>query len=136
MKIKIGDKCSVSKYFSQEEVMSYAKLSLDNNPVHFDTNYAVKTMFKRPIVQGLLVASLFGGLLGSKIPGIGTIHLGQDLKFFKPVFVGEKVVATIEVISIRDDKPVITFLCQIIKEDMSVAIEGKAIVIYKGRYFN
>jgi enoyl-CoA hydratase len=135
LKIMVGDTASQTKTFSQEEVTSYAKSSMDNNPVHYDLAYASKTYFKKPIVQGLFVSSLFGGLLGSKLPGRGTIHLGQTLKFVKPVFVGETVTAKIEVTNVRDDKPVITFKCVIFKEDSTVAIEGESVVMYKGEVF-
>lgn len=134
-KFKLGEKSSFTKTFNQEEVIAYAKSSMDENPVHFDKEYARKTYFKKPIVHGLFVASLFGGLLGSRLPGKGTIHLGQDLKFIQPVFVGEKVTASIEIIHIREDKPIITFRCILVKEDTSVAIEGNAVVIYKGELF-
>ena len=135
MNFRIGDKVSLTKSFSQEEVMEYAKSSMDENPLHYDETYSQKTFFKKTIVHGLFAASLFGGLLGSKLPGRGTIHLGQELKFIKPIFVGEMVTATIEIIAIRDDKPVITVNCVMVKEDNSIAIEGKAVVIYKGEIF-
>ena len=135
LSIRIGDKATLRKKFTQEEVIAYAKSSLDENPVHFDMDYASKTVFKKPIVHGLFAASLFGGLLGSKLPGKGTIHLGQELKFIKPIFIGEQVTATIEIIDIRNDKPIVTFNCYILKENNSIAIEGKAIVMYKGEFF-
>ncbi len=136
MEISIGDQVSIKKAFSQDEVMIYAKLSQDANPVHFDIDYASQTPFIKPIVHGLLVASLFGGLLGSELPGKGTIHLGQSLKFMKPVYVNELVEATIKVISIRKDKPIITFETKCMKENGEVAIIGEAVVMYKGPNFN
>jgi len=93
------------------------------------------TPFNKPIVPGLMVASLFGGLLGSKLPGKGTIHLGQTLQFLKPVYMNEEVEATIKIVSIRSDKPVITFQATCIKENGEIAITGEAVVIYKGEYF-
>jgi len=135
MDLKIGDAVSVKKIFSQEEVLAYARSSGDTNPVHFDIEYAAKTTFKDPIVQGLFVASLFGGLLGSKLPGKGTIHLGQTLQFLKPIYVNEEIEATIRIISIRSDKPVITFQATCIKENGDIAITGEAVVIYRGENF-
>ncbi len=134
-KLKIGDSASTSKIFNYAEVKKYAEFSRDSNPVHFDSSYAQKTHFKKPIVQGLLVSSLFGGLLGSKLPGRGTIHLGQKLNFRKPVFVNEKVNITIEIINIRKDKPVITFKTECYKENGECAIDGEAVVMYKGELF-
>jgi acyl dehydratase len=135
MNLKIGDTVSIKKSFSQEEVLAYAKSSHDTNPVHFNVEYAAKTIFKKPIVQGLFVSSLFGGLLGSKLPGKGTIHLGQTLQFLKPVYVNEEVEASIRIISIRSDKPVITFKATCIKENGEIAITGEAVVIYRGENF-
>jgi len=135
MNIKIGDKISYRKTFTQDEVNAYAKASMDENPVHYDIKYARKTFFKKPIVQGLFTASILGGLLGSKLPGHGTILLGTNFKFINPVFVGEFISATIEVICIRNDKQIVTFHCFIIKEDSSIAIEGEAVVMYKGEVF-
>ena len=135
MDITLGDTVSVKKCFSQEEVLFYAQSSCDSNPVHFDVEYAAQTMFKKPIVHGVFVASLFGGLLGSKLPGPGTIHLGQTLKFMKPVFVNETIEAQIKVISIRTDKPVITFECTCFKENREIAITGESVVLYRGPNF-
>jgi 3-hydroxybutyryl-CoA dehydratase len=135
VKFAIGDKASIKKTFSQEEIKSYSESSMDNNPIHYDFVFASKTIFKKPIVQGMLAASLFGGLLGSVLPGKGTIHLGQELKFLLPIFVDELVIATIIISEIRKDKPIIVFNCQIFKEDGRIATEGKAIVMYKGEYF-
>lgn len=135
MHIKIGDIATTSKVFTLDEVRYYAESSADTNPVHYDFDYAYQTIFKKPIVQGLFVASLFGGLLGTHIPGKGTIHLGQSLKFMKPVFVNEEIQATIKVIQIRQDKPIITFECTVIKSDKTIAISGEAVVMYKGDFF-
>lgn len=126
--IQIGDKASIKKVFNEKEILQYAKLSEDTNPIHLDTEYAKKTIFKSRIVYGMLVGSLFGGLLGSKLPGRGTIHLGQTLNFKKPVYVGEEVTAIIEVIKIRSDKPIITFRTLCLKNNNEIAIEGTAIV--------
>lgn len=136
MSISIGDTANIQKAFSQKEIIAYTELSKDNNPIHFDKTYASKTQFKHPIVPGLLVASLFGGLLGSVLPGKGTILLGQELRFQAPVFVDEMVIASIEIVEIKHEKSMITFHCVVVKEDDKVAIEGKALVMYKGEFFS
>ncbi len=136
MNLLIGDAATTQRSFSQKEIIVYSELSKDNNPIHYDKTYASKTLFKQPIVPGLLVASLFGGLLGSVLPGKGTIHLGQELRFQAPVFVDELVTASIEIVEIKHEKPIITFHCVVMKEGDKVAIEGKAIVMYKGEFFS
>ena len=80
-KIKKGEKVSIKKIFNEKDFFEYLKLSGDNNPIHYDKEYSQKTTFQFCIVPGILVGSLFGGLLGSQLPGCGTIHLGQTLNF-------------------------------------------------------
>lgn len=134
-KLKIGDLASMEKIFSQEEVNRFAEISGDSNPVHFDKEYAGRTLFKQPIVHGMLTASLFGGLFGSTLPGKGTIYLGQNLTFLKPVFVGEEVKATIEVTKIRKDKPIFTFSTKCFNQNEDLVIDGEATMMYKGEFF-
>ena len=73
--------------FSQEEVNQFAKVTGDNNPVHTDPDFAAKTMFKRPIMHGMLGAALFSKVFGTLFPGEGTIYLKQSLSFLKPMYV-------------------------------------------------
>lgn len=134
-KLNIGDFAKIKKSFSQEEVSLYNKLINDTNPVHYDSVYCKKTSFKKPIVPGLLVSSLFGGLLGSRLPGKGTIYLGQELKFKNPVYIQEMVESKIEVIHTRNDKPIIKFRTSCTKENGDIAVEGEAVVFYKGEIF-
>ena len=129
-KIKIGNKVSIKKYFTERDVFEYLKLSGDSNPIHYDKEYAQKTPFKFCIVPGILVGSLFGGLLGSQLPGRGTIHLGQTLNFKNPVYINEEITAIIEVIKTRDDKPIITFKTVCFKNNGEIAVEGEAVVKY------
>jgi len=128
MNIKIGDTAIMKKAFTEDEVRLYANISNDSNPIHLDKEYAKSTIFKERIVHGVLVGSLFGGLLGSKLPGIGTIHLGQTMNFKKPIYINEEVKATIEVIDIRKDKPIITLKTVCYNSNDEISIEGEAIV--------
>lgn len=129
-KIKKGEKVSIKKKFNEKDVFEYLKLSGDSNPIHQDKEYAQQTPFKFCIVPGLLVASLFGGLLGSQLPGSGSIHLGQTVNFKKPIYIDEEITALIEVIKIREDKPILTFKTVCIKNNGEIAIEGEAVVKY------
>jgi acyl dehydratase len=73
--------------FSQDEVNRFAEVTGDKNPVHTDPDYAAKTMFRRPIMHGMLSASLFSKVFGTLFPGEGTIYLKQSLNFLKPMYV-------------------------------------------------
>ncbi len=128
-KISIGQSASVEKRFTHEDVHAFAALSLDFNPVHLDADFAKETMFGKQIVHGILVSSLFSGLLGKHLPGEGTIYLGQNLKFKKPIFLDQLVKATVEVTHIRDDKPIITLSTLCTDEDGNELISGEAVVM-------
>ncbi len=130
--MKVGSKASIKKIFHQEEVLSFSKSSMDENPIHFDQAYAANTIFKKCIVQGPLVASLIGGVLGSELPGQGTIYMAQTSKFLKPVFIDEEITVNVEITNIRDDKNIITLRTWVIKEDGSCALDGEAVVKYLG----
>jgi acyl dehydratase len=127
-KLKIGDKATLSKAFSESEVEYFAKISLDDNPIHLNQEYAESTVFGQRIVHGILVASLLSGLMGGKFPGHGTVYLGQSLNFKAPVYIDEEIEASVEVVKIREDKPIITLKTLCVKSDGTIAIEGEAVV--------
>jgi acyl dehydratase len=127
-KLKIGDKATLSKAFSESEVEYFAKISLDDNPIHLNQEYAESTVFGQRIVHGILVASLLSGLMGGKFPGHGTVYLGQSLNFKAPVYIDEEIEASVEVVKIREDKPIVTLKTQCIKSDGTIALEGEAVV--------
>lgn len=90
--------------FSQDEVTRFAEVTGDKNPVHLDAAYAAKTMFKRPIMHGMLSASLFSKVFGTLFPGEGTIYLKQTLNFLKPMYVDTPYDAVFTVKEVLKDK--------------------------------
>jgi acyl dehydratase len=76
----------------------------------------------------MLIASLFSGLIGMELPGIGSIYLGQNLTFKAPVAIGEQVTATVKTIKIREDKPIVTLSTVCVNAAGQVVIEGEAVV--------
>lgn len=105
--INVGDKAQAVKAFTRQDVADFAALSTDNNPVHLDEEYAANTIFKKNIAHGILVSSLISAVLGTKLPGEGTVYMSQNLKFLKPVYIGDECTAEVEVLSKRDDKQII-----------------------------
>lgn len=91
-KAVVGFQSEIRKSFAATELKAFAKLSDDHNPLHFDESFAKTTRFKQPIVHGMLVSSLFSGLIATQWPG-NAIYLKQDLKFKAPVFVNEEIKA-------------------------------------------
>ncbi len=86
--------------FTQEQVIQFAELTGDNNPIHLDAEYAATTSFKRPIIHGMLGATVFTKVLGTQFPGFGSIYLKQTVEFLRPMFVETdyKAVFTIKTI--------------------------------------
>ena len=127
--IKIGDSASITKTFSDADVRKFAEITNDKNPVHLDEAYAAKTQFKRRLVHGMLTAGLISAVLGTELPGEGSIYLSQSLKFRAPVFIDDTITATVTVIKVREDKPIITLetLCK--NQDETIAIEGEAVLL-------
>ena len=125
--LAIGQKASLTKRFGAAEVNAFAGLSEDFNPLHLDPAFAASTVFERPIVHGMLLASLFSGLLGQQLPGEGSVYLGQSLSFKQPVFVGDEVTAEVEIIALRDDKPIVTLATRILTQSGAIAVTGEAV---------
>ena len=126
--LTVGDKASLKKTFTEDEVRQYAELSTDKNPLHLDKEFGAASIFGQRIVHGMLVASLFSGLMGMELPGKGSIYLGQTLAFKAPVGIGEEVTASVEIIKIREDKPIVTVQTLCVNAEGVVVIEGEAVV--------
>ncbi|XP_061173821.1 hydroxyacyl-thioester dehydratase type 2, mitochondrial-like [Saccostrea echinata] len=99
--VNVGDKASLTKTFTKDDVHSFAKLSLDNNPLHTDPDFAEKTKFGKCIVHGVLINGLISAVCSTKLPGPGAVYLSQEMKFVAPAFVGESVTAEVEVFEVR-----------------------------------
>ena len=124
----VGQSSTMSKRFSLDDVKAFAGLSQDNNPVHLDKEYAEKSVFQNRIVHGFLTGSLFSAIIGTKLPGNGSIYLGQTLNFKKPVYHDQLITATVTVMEIRKDKPIVKLSTVCKNEKDEVVIDGEAIV--------
>lgn len=98
--IEIGMKASYSQTITDLDIKAFSLVSGDNNPIHIDDNYAEKSRYKKRIAHGMLTASFFSALFGTKIPGEGCVYVSQSLKFKRPVYLGDRVTATVEVINL------------------------------------
>jgi 3-hydroxybutyryl-CoA dehydratase len=127
--MKKGDRSSITRTFTKDDVVRFSGFSKDSNPIHFNEEYASKTVFRKCIVQGPMVSSLIGGILGSTLPGNGTIYLSQNSKFLKPVFINDTVTAHVEVTHIRTDKPIITLRTWVTNQEDECVLDGEAIIL-------
>jgi 3-hydroxybutyryl-CoA dehydratase len=112
--LTVGQSDSIQKVISAADVEAFAGLSADVNPVHLDADYAAGTLFKQRIAHGFLVGSLISAVIGTKLPGEGSIYLDQTMKFLKPVYLGETVRATVTVLSTVPEKGIVklTTVCE------------------------
>ena len=126
--MKIGDSASLSKTVTETDIVLFAGLSLDTNPVHLDEVHASKTQFGGRIAHGMLAAGLVSAVLGTKLPGPGTIYLSQTLKFKTPVRPGDTITATATVATLREDKPIATLETVVTNQDDVIVLTGEAAV--------
>lgn len=129
--LQIGQSVSVNKTVTEDDLQKFADVSLDNNPVHFDEEYAKTTRFGGRIAHGMLTASLFSGLLGMRLPGPGTIYLGQTLKFKAPVSLGQTVEASVTIRELVPEKKKVVLDC-VCRAGETVVVEGEAVVMFPG----
>ena len=127
-KFKLGDFYEFKYSFSEKEVFLFSELSLDKNPLHLDKEFAKSTVFGKRIVHGMLVSSLFSGVIANKLPGIGSIYLGQSLNFKMPIYFNQELIIRVEIIKIRTDKPIYTLRTTCLDNDLNILIDGEAII--------
>ena len=125
-----GDRASRTLAINDETIRAFAEVTGDNNPVHLDDDYAAGTRFGRRIAHGMIAAGLISAALANDLPGPGTVYLNQTLKFKLPVYPGDTVTATVEVLKVREDKPIVTLSTVCTNQDDKVLLEGAAVVLY------
>lgn len=126
---KVGDTASLSKRISPADIQEFAVLVGDVNPVHLDEAVAGKTRFGRCIAHGMWGAALISAVLGTKLPGPGTIYLGQTLNFQAPIYPGDTVTARATVIKVRQEKRILTLETVCENQDGKVLVSGEAVVL-------
>ena len=126
MDLLIGQKAECSITLTAEHVKTFADLSGDYNPLHFDQSFTAKTKFKRLVVQGGLTTGLLHALVAMDMPGPGTVFLSQNWKFTAPVFIGDTITAEAEVVSIHETKPVTQLKFKVTRQEGEIVLEGEA----------
>jgi acyl dehydratase len=129
MNFKVGDSAEITKRIEQADVDAFAAVTGDHNPVHVDEEFAKSTRFGRRIAHGMLTASLISSVLANKLPGEGSVYLGQSLKFIAPVFPGDEITARVTVKEIREDKPILRLETICMNQRDEIVIRGEATVL-------
>lgn len=119
--LAVGMESSLSKTVSDADIVAFAEVSGDRNPVHLDADYAATTMFKERIAHGMLSAAYISAVFGMQMPGPGAIYMSQTLAFKAPVRIGDMVVTTVKVVEVIAEKKRARFECV-------CAVNGKPVV--------
>jgi acyl dehydratase len=126
VRAKIGDSATRSLTLTAEDVESYARITGDRNPLHFDEAFAAGTKFGRLVVQGGLTTGLLHALVAMDLPGPGTVFLSQDWKFTAPVYIGDTITAMATVLSVHETKPVTRLSIEVARDGGETVLEGEA----------
>jgi phosphate butyryltransferase len=124
--LSIGETASLSHTVTQRDIDLFATVTGDVNPAHVDPAYAATDMFHHIIIHGIWGAGLISAVLGTKLPGPGTIYLGQDLRFRHPVSIGDTITATLTVAEKKPAKGDVTLDCVCTNQDGKAVITGTA----------
>lgn len=127
--LAVGQTASVSRILTRKDIDLFAAVSGDVNPAHMDETYAKTDIFHGIVGHGMWLGALISNVLGTVLPGPGTIYLEQDIRFKKPVRIGDKITAQVTVQSKRADKPIVTLDCRCVNEKNEIVAEGKAVVL-------
>ena len=116
---------------TDEKIETFAQLSGDRNPVHFDDAFARRIGFDGHIAHGAIVTALLSAVLGMDLPGPGSVFLEQRVRFLKPVRPGDTITAALEVVRVRDDKPIVTLAASVTNDAGTRVAEGELIVLVR-----
>ena len=128
----VGTQVTHVRMFTSDDIIHFAEVSGDRNPVHLDDAYAARSPFGRRVAHGFLTGSLISAVIGMELPGPGSIYLGQTLKFLAPVYIGDTVTVSVEVIGVREEKRLVTLRTDCTNQDGKLVLTGEATVKYLG----
>ena len=125
MDLHVGQKATRTKTLTADDAKSYAELTGDYNPLHFDESFTAKTRFKHLIVQGGLTTGLLHALVATEMPGPGTVFLNQNWQFPAAVFIGDTITAEAEILEIHKTKPVTKIKMTVTRQTGEKVLEGE-----------
>ena len=126
--INVGDTASMSKTVTEADIVTFAGVTGDFNPVHVDAEYASGSLFKERIAHGMLAGGYISAVLGMQLPGPNAIYLGQTLEFKLPVKIGDTVTATVTVAEKRDEKRILKLDTVVTNQRGQVVVSGGAVI--------
>jgi acyl dehydratase len=126
MNVTVGQRAERSLTLTSKHVQTFAELTGDYNPLHFDESFVSRTKFGKLVVQGGLTTGLLHALVAMDMPGPGTVFLSQNWKFTAPVYIDDTITASAEVLSVHASKPVTQLAIRVTRQSGEVVLEGEA----------
>ena len=126
--LKVGDTAKFSKTISESDVYLFAGITGDLNPAHVNEDYAKDTFFETRIAHGMLSASFISTVIGTMLPGPGSIYMRQEVSFLAPVKIGDTVTAIVEVAEMIADKKRVRLKTYCINQNKETVVDGEALV--------
>jgi 3-hydroxybutyryl-CoA dehydratase len=124
----VGQKATLSRTVTYGDIGAFAELTGDTNPIHLDDDYAKKTRFGRRIAHGMLIGGFISAVLGTKLPGPGGILIEQTLRYLSPVYPGEALEITAEVVEYQQDKGVVVLKTTCCDSSGRELVTGRAVL--------
>lgn len=124
---RIGQKAERSREVRHEDIVLFTSMSGDRNPLHYDEAAARASRFGEIVVQGGVTSAILNAVVAEDLPGPGTVFLQVDWKFTAPVRPGDTITGAVEVLEVREDKPVTKLATSVRRQDGVVALEGTAV---------
>ena len=124
--LRVGQRAARTKTITGADLRAYAEITGDYNPLHFDDAFAAGTRFGRRVAQGGITAGLLNALVAMDLPGPGTVFMSQTLTYRAPAYVGDTLTATVEVLSLKPDKPVCQLKFTVANQHGAVLLEAEA----------
>lgn len=123
----VGDTASRSRTVTREDIHRFTELSGDRNPIHYDEELARTSQFDGIVVQGGVTTAILNAVVAEDLPGPGTVFLNVNWDFRAPVRPGDTITGEVEVVEIRDDKPITNLRTSVVRDDGVTAVEGNAL---------
>ena len=127
--MKVGDKASLKRNILEQDIILTAELTGDYNPVHINDEFAMATRFKGRIVHGELITGMISALIGNILPGHGSILLSMNIRFLKPARPNDTITATVEIVSINKEKPILELIATCENQKGQIILEGNYTVL-------
>ena len=122
-----GDRAALSRRVEGADIELFTRISGDRNPLHYDEAAARASRFGEIIVQGGITSAILNAVVAERLPGPGTVFLQVDWRFLAPVRPGDEITGTVEVLEVRQDKPITRLHTSVSRQDRTVALDGTAV---------